>query len=452
MNTPHDASDAEQSLDIKQVLPILFVTFIDTMGLTIVIPILPFYILAFDASPGLVGLLIMSYSLAQFIFAPILGRLSDRYGRKPILALAQVGTFASLLLLGFAWALPVLFFARIVDGITGANFSTVQSAISDMTDKRSRARGLGLVGAAFGAGFVIGPLLGGLALRLGNNNYSAPAFVAAGFAFLSIMLTTFVFRETLPPEARSTDAECQSSIDRLLSGLRSPQLGPLYAFVFAAQGVFGIFISSFAIYTLNRLGFNSVNNSLFFGIFGMIQVVFQGVFVGRWVPRFGEYRMLLASFLLSAIGYGIAAFTPQQAAPWYSEEAMIAELSQEGGTLAQIELLPDEDNRGFGALLFLVIGLLPVPIGFSLQVPVLNTLLTKRVSPAEIGQTLGTSAAFLGAGTVLGPAIGGWLFDQIAPWAPFATNAILSLLLLLIVIAARSIFRTPEQASPGSFA
>lgn len=432
------ATEAD-SLDFRQLLPVLFVTFIDTMGLTIVIPILPFYVLAFDAPPQVVGLLIMSYALAQFIFAPILGNLSDRFGRKPVLALAQIGTFSSLLLLGFAWALPVLFLARILDGITGANLSTVQSAISDMTGAKNRAKGLGMIGAAFGAGFVVGPILGGIALRLGDNNYSAPAFLAAGFAFLSIMLTTFVFRETLPPEGRKPQAQRKNSIVRLIEGLKSPELGPLYAFVFAAQFILGIFISSFALFTLNRLGFNSVNNSLFFGVFGSVQVLVQGVLVGRWVPRFGEYRVLVASFILTVIGYGVTAFTPQQAVPWYSESAMVAELSQEGGALEQLALLPPDEGKGVGGLIFLMLSLLPVPVGVALQQPTLNTLITKRVPPTEIGQALGVSAAFVGAGSVLGPALGGWLFGQFTPWTPFAVNAVLAFILLITVLLSRSV-------------
>ena len=193
---------SNSSLSFRQLLPILFIVFVDTMGLTIILPLIPFYVLAFDAPPFAVGLLVTAYALAQLLFAPLLGRLSDRFGRKPILVTSQIGTFGSLLLLGFAWALPVIFISRLLDGITGANLSTVQSAVSDMTDEKGRAQGLGLVGAAYGVGFVAGPLLGGVALRLGSNNYAAPAFLAAGFAFLSILLTTFIFRETLPQSQR----------------------------------------------------------------------------------------------------------------------------------------------------------------------------------------------------------------------------------------------------------
>lgn len=452
------ANTNSNQLTFRQLLPILTIVFVDSMGFTIVLPVVPFYALAFGGEPTVVGLIIMCYALAQLIFAPILGRLSDRFGRKRILILAQIGTFGSLLLMGFAWALPILFLARILDGITGANLSTVQSAVSDMTTKEDRARGLGLVGAAAGMGFVFGPMISGLALRLANNSYAAPAFVGASFALLSIILTTFVFRETLPPAKRSHRQTNEATTQRqpiwqlLLDGLRSPQLGPLYFLAFAAQFIFGMFTSVFALFTLNRIGFNSVNNAVFFGIFGLSLVLMQGVFVGRWVERFGEYRVLRASFVLTMLGFGLAALTPQQAVPWYSEAAMVAELSQQGAVSEQLTLLPSEAGAGIGAFLFVLFGLFPGPLGFTLQLPTINTLITKRVNTAVIGESLGVSAAFVGAGTVVGPLLGGWLFDNIAPAAPMAANALLSLLLLIAVIIGRQriVAPTPALGPPQS--
>jgi DHA1 family tetracycline resistance protein-like MFS transporter len=433
----------DNNLSLRQLIPVLFIVFIDTMGITIVIPIMPFYALAFNAPPAVVGLLLMSYALAQVIFAPILGNFSDRFGRKPVLALAQVGTFASLLLLGFAWALPALFLARILDGITGANMSTVQSAITDMTSARSRAKGLGLVGAAFGVGFIVGPLVSGLALRLAGNNYSAPAFVAAGFAFLSIMLTTFVFRETLPADKRKGRVAQRVGVLGVLEGVRSAQLRPFYVLVFAVQFIFAMFTSTFALFTLNRIGFNSINNAIFFGVFGTCLVLMQGVFVGRWVQRYGEYRVLIASFMLTTFGFGLAAFTPQQAVPWYSEAAMLAELSQVGDVSAQVALLPPEEGSGLTAFLFVLFSLLPGPLGFTLQLPTLNTLITKHVPTDTVGKALGMSSAFAGIGNVLGPLLGGWLFDSIAPGAPFAVNGSLSLVVLGILLMSRSVVERP---------
>lgn len=434
-------------LTFRQLLPILTIVFVDSMGFTIVLPIVPFYALAFGASPTVVGVLVMCYALAQFIFAPILGRLSDRYGRKPLLVMAQIGTFSSLLLMGFAWTLPILFLARILDGITGANLSTVQSAVSDMTTKEDRARGLGLVGAAAGMGFVFGPILSGLALRLANNNYAAPALAGASFALLSIILTAFLFKETLPAGKRSVSPDRQPVWQLVAEGLRSPQLGPLYLLAFAAQFIFGMFTSVFALFTLNRIGFNSFNNAIFFGIFGISLMLMQGVFVGRWVKRFGEYRVLVASFVLTMLGFGLASFTPQQAVPWYSEAAMVAELSQQGAVSEQLALLPSEVGAGIGAFLFVLFGLLPGPLGFTLQLPTINTLITKRVDSAGIGQALGVSAAFVGAGTIVGPLLSGWLFDNLSPGAPMAANAILSFVLLLVILFGRRFILVPKPAA-----
>lgn len=422
-----------ETLNIRQLLPLLFIVFIDSMGVTIVVPIIPFYVLSFGAPPAVVGLVIMSYALAQFLFAPILGSLSDRFGRKPILASAQVGTFSSLLLLGFAQALPIIFLARILDGITGANLSTVQSAISDVTSNENRAQGIGLVGAAYGLGFVLGPVLGGVALRLANNDYSAPAFLAAGFAFVSIMLTTFVFRETLPPEKRQINTKRVQGLRAVWIGIRSQQLGQLYALAFVAQFIFGVFLASFALFTLNRLGFNSVNNSLFFGMFGVVLIIVPGAFVGPLTRRYGEMRLILVSFVLLAIGYSIAALTPQQAAPWYSEAAIIAELTQQGAATSQLGLIPSEANKGILALAIFIAGLLPALVGFALQLPIINAVISKRSEPSEVGQALGVAAAMVSAGTVLGPPLGAFLFDQFAPFAPFIFNAVMSLIILIVL-------------------
>lgn len=436
-----------RKLNFWQLLPTLFIVFVDTMGFTIVLPIVPFYILAFDAPPSAVGLIIMVYALAQLIFAPILGRLSDRFGRKPILVISQIGTFTCLLLMGVAWTLPMLFLARFLDGVTGANLSTVQSAVSDSTSEADRAKGLGLIGAAAGLGFVVGPLIGGLTLRLADNNYSTPAFVGAGFAFVSILLTTLLFRETLPPERRGSQNHERTSWGQVVAGLRSPERGPLFMLVFAVQFIFTMFTASFSLFTLNRIGFNSVDNALFFGIFGIMLVLIQGVFVGRWVQRFGEYRLLVASFVLAAIGFGVASFTPQQAVPWYSEAAMIAELSQQGGAIQQLSLLPSEIGAGLGAFLLILFGLTSGPLAFTLQMPVLNTLITKRTNPTQVGQAMGISAAAMGAGSVAGPLLSGWLFQHVGPVAPFVINAVLSLFLLSLVLVMRGALGYPRRAS-----
>src|SRR5512142_690287 len=162
-------------LDFKRVLPILVIVLVDLMGLSIIVPLLPLFAARFGATPLLVGILQATYPLMQFLGAPILGRLSDRFGRKPVLLVSQMGTLAGFVLLGFANALWVLFLSRIVDGLSGANISTAQAAVADSTSDKNRTQGLGLIGAAFGVGFILGPIIAFIVLAISSNDYRAVA-------------------------------------------------------------------------------------------------------------------------------------------------------------------------------------------------------------------------------------------------------------------------------------
>ncbi|MEM9652806.1 MAG: MFS transporter [Actinomycetota bacterium] len=439
-----EASASGGSL-FRRLFPILFIVFIDGMGATILIPILPFYAIAFGAGPTTVGLLLTSYALAQIIFGPALGRLSDRVGRKPVLVVAQLGTLASLLLLGFANTLPLIFLSRILDGVTGANQSTVQSAVSDVTPPESRAAGLGLVGAATGLGFIAGPLLSGVALAAADSDYRAPAFLAAAFSFASILATTRYFRETLEPGDRKSETAVRVGwASSMLAGIRSGTVGRFYLFALVVQLIFTMFTATFALFTLNRLGFDSLSNAIFLGLFGVMLVAMQGVLVGRLVGRFGEYRVLAASLVMTATGFGLASFAPQQAVPWYSRADLVDELGQQDGVGDQLALLPPETGAGVGAFLFVLFALMPGPLGYTLQLPTINTLLTKRVGPSEIGETLGVSAAFVGVGTVVGPLLGGYLFSRFSPGTPYVASAVLSVLLLAVLVL---FVRGPSEAT-----
>ena len=170
------------------------VVFMDMVGFGLILPLLPYYATTFGANATTIGLLYSAYALGQFIGAPIVGRLSDRYGRKPLLLLSIGGTFLSLLLLGFARSLAVLFVSRFLDGITGGNITVAQAYISDVTDEKTRAKSFGLIGAAFGVGFIFGPVIGG---ALSEWGYAVPAFAASGVAFLNMLLVTILLPESL---------------------------------------------------------------------------------------------------------------------------------------------------------------------------------------------------------------------------------------------------------------
>jgi DHA1 family tetracycline resistance protein-like MFS transporter len=196
----------------SRLLTIFLIVFIDLLGFSLILPLLPYYAESYGATPTVVGLLVASYAAAQLIGAPLLGRLSDRLGRRPVLLLSVAGTFAGFLLLGFAdplgrliagliapnaanvFIIGVLFFSRILDGITGGNITVAQAYITDVTDDQNRARGLGMIGAAFGLGFIIGPAAGGALSKWG---YSLPAFVAAAISFINILMILSFLPESL---------------------------------------------------------------------------------------------------------------------------------------------------------------------------------------------------------------------------------------------------------------
>lgn len=429
----------EEKLDFKRILPIIFIIFVDLLGLTMIIPVLPYYALSYDASPVVIGLLGAAYPSMQFIGGPILGGLSDRFGRKPVLAVAQIGTFCSLLMLGFANALWMVFLARILDGITGANLPTVQAAIADSTTPKTRSQGLGLVGAAFGMGFIFGPALSGLVLVLTNNNYSAPAFAASGFAFISVMLTTFVFKETLPPEKRGlgTTRTRPISFKQLREGIQNPTTGILISLLFMQQIVFGSFQLMFAPYLLVKLGLNSAGATIAFVFIGLMLVIVQAGLIRPLTERFGERNLIITGFALLSIGLFLIASTPEITVPWYSRAGIAAELQQQASSsreLTQIELLPPEGNSGYIGLAVLLFAMIPVSFGTGMLQPSINSLLTQRTDATKVGAILGLSSAFLSLGNIFGPLWGGAAFDFIAPAAPFVIGGIIVALLVPLAI------------------
>src|SRR5512138_623634 len=210
-----------EKLDFKRILPILVIVLVDLMGLSIIVPLLPLFAARFGATPFIVGILQATYPMMQFLGAPILGRLSDRFGRKPVLIASQLGTLAGFVLLGFANTLWLLFLSRIIDGLSGANISTAQAAIADRTNERTRTQGLGLVGAAFGVGFVLGPIIAYVVLALSGGDYRTVALTAAFFSFVSILLTTFWFHETHTDDSpASTALKSPFSFAAMLDALR----------------------------------------------------------------------------------------------------------------------------------------------------------------------------------------------------------------------------------------
>jgi DHA1 family tetracycline resistance protein-like MFS transporter len=432
-NASTDIAGQDEKLDFKKILPVFVIVLVDLLGLTIIIPLLPFYATSFGANPFVIGVLGATYPILQFIGAPLLGRLSDRYGRRPVLLVSQIGTLVGFILLGFANTLFLLFVSRAIDGISGANIATAQAVITDSTTAKTRTQGLGLIGAAFGLGFIIGPIIAFATLAASNNNYPLVAFVAGGFSVLSILLTWFLLEETLPPEKRSKNIEKNAfSFSTMFEALRRPQVGLLLGLMFFQQFAFAGLQQLLALFSLTRLGMNATSNAALFTYIGIIVVVVQGGLIGRWSRRFGDRRLILMGLLVLALGMVMIATTRQIPVPWYSQEAVAAELSA-GTTLPgetppvqdlQVDL-PDDTNTGWLGLIWLMAAMIPAAVGGGVLQPSINSMLTRRSKETEIGGVLGISAAFLSGANALAPLVLAALFQWIGPSAPFVAGAVI---------------------------
>ena len=448
-----------ERLDFKKILPVFVIVLIDLLGLTIIIPLLPLYAASFGANALTIGFLGAAYPVMQFIGAPLLGRLSDRYGRKPVLLISQIGTLAGFLLLGFANTLWLVLTARLIDGISGANISTAQAVITDSTTEKNRTQGLGLIGAAFGLGFVIGPVIAFVSLALSGNNYRVPAFVAALFSLISILLTWLWLEESLPKEERHGERPRTGfSLGAMLEALRHPQVGLLLVLMFSQQIAFGGFEQLLALFTLNRLGFNASANAIIFVFVGVIVVAVQGGLIGRWSRQFGDRRLVYFGLGALALGLILTALTPRQPLPGYSQAALQAELQSSGDfrthenpvTQDLAVALPPDQPSGWLGLGWILLAMVPAAIGGGVLQPGINSLITKRVERGEVGGMLGISAAFLSGANAIAPLIGGAIFQAWGSTAPFLLGG--ALMGLLLVFALRLIHPGREETAPGGLA
>jgi DHA1 family tetracycline resistance protein-like MFS transporter len=371
----------------KRLTIIFLIVFVDLLGFSLILPLLPYYAATFGADAFVTGLLVASYAVAQLLGAPILGRLSDRFGRRPILLVSLFGTFLGFLLLGFAGALWMLFASRVIDGLTGGNISVAQAYITDVTDEKNRAKGLGMIGAAFGLGFIIGPAVGGL---LSIYGYAVPAFAAAALSFTNLLAVFFFLPESLTDERRAALAAQKKppfTLRALVNALNRPRVGPLLHTRFFFSLAFATFQSIFALYAQYRLGLTAQTTGYVLAYVGLLSVIVQGFAVGKLTARFSETRIIFVSSIVMALALLAWAFVPN--------------------------------------VLTLLIVLAPMAFAGGTLNTVLSSALTKAVYPEEIGGTLGLAASVESLTRVIAPSAGGFLLEFVGVWAPGIFGALL---------------------------
>lgn len=291
----------------RRTLTTLFlIVFTDLVGFGIVIPLLPLYAEHFQPAGWVLGLLMASFSAMQFVFAPVLGRLSDRVGRRPVLLLSLAGSLAGYVLFAVAGSMAMLFVSRLLAGICGANIATAQAVIADTTPPEGRAKGMGLIGAAFGLGFIAGPALAGLLLQLGT---SAPGWGAAACSAAALVMAIAFLPETRSAATEPAAARFASPFARLARGWSDRRLAPLLLLGFLVVTGFAGFEVTFAQFLHGRLALPHDRVSLMFVYVGVLAAVIQGGLMGRLSRRFGEARLVLAGLLSIAVGCSAIAAT-----------------------------------------------------------------------------------------------------------------------------------------------
>ncbi len=376
-------------------LVIIFLTvFIDLLGFGIIIPLLPFYAESFGASAFTVGLLGTVFSLMQFLVAPLCGRWSDRIGRRPVIIYGLLASCVSYVALALADSLPLLFAARILGGIAGGNIPTAQAYIADITTPQNRAKGMGLVGAAFGLGFAFGPAIGGILTRFG---YAAPMWCAAALCFANSVAAWILL-----PESRhgTPDHNSLGRLDLFYRARRRSGLVPLLLVFFLVSMAFSGFEATFALFSERRFGFTAETIGYVFAFVGAVLATVNGLLVGRVVPIVGERRLIPVA--IASIATGLLLVPAAQSVP----------------------------------TLFLACGILALGMGFNF--PSLSSAVSRVSDPSEQGGMLGLAQSLGALGRIAGPAWGGLLFDRVGMTFPFISAAsIMTLALVLATVGVR---------------
>ncbi len=400
-------------------LPIFLIVCVDVLGLTIILPLLPFYAEKLGASPAQVGMLVATYAACQLVAGPLLGRISDTTGRKPLLLVSQVGTFIGFVVLANAASLWVVFLSRIIDGLTAGNLSLAQAYIADVTEPKDRAKAFGVIGIAFGIGFLLGPALSGLLVPFG---YHWPIYAAAALSATSILCTATLLPSSKPHVApESPDAPVAPGGQRLsvfdwkpyVAYFKKPELAPLLWQFFFFTFAFATFTSGFALFAERRITwhgrlFGAREVGFAFAYSGFLGIILQGGLIGRLVKRYGELSLITVGWLCSGIGYVLLGYTT--AVPMLALAATVS------------------------------------AVGHGVLRPTLTSQITQQVSRSEQGVVLGLNQSLMSISQIGAPLLGGFLIehDFLTPWALVAAAVAFGALLLERTATRRAATRVVE--------
>jgi len=374
-------------------LLIIFLTiFVNLVGFGIIIPLLPFYAETFGASPFVVGLLFAVFSVAQLIASPALGDLSDRYGRRPVLIFSLAGTVVSFVMLAMAQSIWMLFAARIVDGLSGGNISTARAYVADITEPKDRARAYGILGAAFGLGFIFGPALSGLLARV---SYTAPIWAAAG---LTVVATVMAWL-WLPETVHRVHAGTGNPLRYLPELLRRPIIRRVLAIDFVFWFALAIFQTTFGLFVAARFGFGPGPTGYLFAGFGLLGAIVQGGFIRPIVRRLGDKPTFIVGLVFSAIGLAGAAVTHSVA-------------------------------------MFVLI-LVPLSLGMGFGMPTISSLVSRAAGTHEQGRVQGAASAIESLSRALGPVWGAAVLQRFGEAAPYLSAAAFFLVTWMLTIGYR---------------
>ena len=404
MTPPAPPTSIEGTKSKSALLIVFLVVFIDLLGFGIVLPLMPRYANEYlggtsDLAKGaIIGALYSSFSLMQFLFSPIWGRISDRIGRRPILLMGLAGSVVFYALFAFACTIPaadaalaigLLMASRIGAGIAGASVSTASAVIADSTTPEKRSKGMALIGAAFGIGFTFGPLIAYFGLEVfGEAEHWAPGALASGLSFVALLLAYFLLPETLKPSAAPVASHRGAfSLGRSLDVLKMPAVGPLILIYFLAIFAFANFEATLALFTKEAFGFDDRDNFLVFAGVGFVLVVAQGGFYRRMAGKISDVNLMKAGLGMMFVGLGA--------------------LGAVAYAVFRVKGSP-ETVAGFRVLFYIASAV--AVFGFAFLNPSVAALVSRRADPNRQGEILGVNQSFASLGRILGPFLGSVVF------------------------------------------